>query len=104
MLLLLEPECLEPGVSAPAFLFGVVNLYDAFNRSWDDWCASRGGGDVCMARTESEFRKRVRSLRARAPASFASRMGFEEMEDSEGIAETKLYCDDIRCCEPGRDV
>lgn len=91
MLLLLEPECLEPGVSAPAFRFGVVNLYEAFNRSWEDWCASRGGGeDICMARTESELRKRGRSLRARAPASFAGKMGFEDIEVSEGIAETKL--------------
>jgi hypothetical protein len=92
ILLLLEPECLEPGVSAPAFLFGVVSLYDAFSRSCEDWCASSGGGDdICIARTESEFRNRGRSLRARAPTSLAGRMtGFEVMDDSEGMAETKL--------------
>jgi hypothetical protein len=43
-----------------------------------------------MARTDSGFRKRGRSLRARAPASLAGRIGFEAMEDSDGIAETKL--------------
>ena len=91
MLLLLEPDCLEPGVSAPPFLLGVVNLYEPFKRSCEDWWASIGGGDdICIARTESEFLKRGRSLRARAPASLAGRMGLEEMDDSEGMAETKL--------------
>lgn len=45
---------------------------------------------MCIARAESEFRKRGRSLRARAPASLAGRMGFEDIDDSEGMAEAKL--------------
>jgi hypothetical protein len=43
-----------------------------------------------MARIDSGFRKRGRSLCARAPASLAGRIGLDEIDDSDGMAEIKL--------------
>jgi hypothetical protein len=92
MLLLRDPvDCRDMSWSDLPLLLGVASLKDPFNRSCEVWCASVGGGDdICMARTDSVFRKRGRSLRARAPASLAGRMGFEAIDDSDGIPETKL--------------
>src|SRR4051812_18530463 len=82
MLLLRDPECRDPGVSAPPFLIGVVNLNDPFNRSWELWCASTGGGDdICTLRPDSLFLKRGRSLRALAPASLACSIDFDNMDE-----------------------
>jgi hypothetical protein len=88
MLLLRDPDCLDSGLP---FLLGVAGLYDPFNRSCEVWCDSSGGGDdICMARTDSAFRKRSRSLCARALASLAGWMGFEDIDDSDGMADIKL--------------
>ncbi|KAI2480373.1 hypothetical protein Ptr902_08554 [Pyrenophora tritici-repentis] len=91
MLLLRDPDCLDPGVSVPPFLIGVVNLKDPFSRSWELWCASTGGGDdMWILRPDSLFRKRGRSLRARAPASLAGSIDLDKMDVSEDTADTKL--------------
>ena len=91
MLPLRDPDFFDTGVSDLPLLLGVMSLYDPFNRSREvSTVGSNGGDDICIARTDSVFRKRGRSFRARAPASLAGKAGLEAIEDSDGIAETKL--------------
>ena len=93
MLPLRDPDFFDTGVSDLPLLLGVMSLYDPFNRSREvSTVGSSGGEDICMARTDSGLRKRGRSLRGvyRSEASEAGAMGFEAIEDSEGMAETTL--------------
>jgi hypothetical protein len=94
MLFLRDPDFFDTGVSDRPLLLGVINLYDPFNRSREvSTVGSNGGDDICMARTDSGLRKRGRSLRGVYLASAVSdpgAIGFEDMELSEGMADTTL--------------
>lgn len=93
MLSLRDPDRRDPGVSDLAVLLGVAGLY-VFMRSREASAAGSGGGeDICIARTDSGFRNRGRSLRGVYRASLAwleCAFVFEDMEDSVGMAEIKL--------------
>jgi hypothetical protein len=94
MLLLRDPDFFDTGVSDLPLLLGVMSLYDPLRRSRECSTVGRSGGeDICMARTDSGFRKRGRSLRGVYRVSTVSRAGepgLEVMEASEGMAETTL--------------
>ena len=96
----------DTGVSDLPLRLGVISLYDPFSRSWEvSMVGSKGGEDICMARTDSGFRKRGRSFRGVyrvSSVSLACGMGLVAIELSDGMAETRLYCvtpDERRGCE-----
>lgn len=94
MLPLREPDFLDTGVSDRPLLLGVISLYDPLSRSRElSTVGNSGGDDICMARTDSGFRKRGRSFRGvylGSDVSEAGAMGLDEMDDSEGMADTTL--------------
>jgi hypothetical protein len=71
-----------------------MSLYDPLSRSREVSTVGRSGGeDICMARTDSGFRKRGRSLRGLylvSALSMGGAAGWDEMELSDGMAETML--------------
>jgi hypothetical protein len=96
MLLRLDADGLETGVSDRVLLLGVAAPYPLVRSREGSKAGSCGGDDICIARTDSGLRKRGRSGRDRAAASLAGKAGLEAMDDSEGMAEMKLYCEERR--------
>lgn len=93
MLPLRELDFFDAGVSDRPLLLGVINLYDPLSRSREVSTVGRSGGeDICMARTDSGFRKRGRSFRGVCLVSLPSSKGCIglDIEASDGMAETKL--------------
>jgi hypothetical protein len=89
-----ELDFFDTGVSDLPLRLGVISLYDPFSLSLEEvsTVGSSGGDDICMARTDSGFRKRGRSFRGEHRASSGSSICAAglDMEASEGMAETKL--------------
>jgi hypothetical protein len=89
-----EPDFFDTGVSDLPLLLGVINLYEPLRRSREcSTVGSSGGEDICMARTDSGFRKRGRSFRGVyrvSSESIPGETGLEVIDASEGIAETTL--------------